>query len=124
MGEPKSRAGFRDISAEPMVLNALRRWKLRCPKIDLGLVFLAPQGGILQHTRTQDRFRKLQDKCEVTMRWNDLRHFAVSLWIEQGFSIKEIMTFAGHSSIQMTMERFGHLFPSPDHQKAMAMVEG
>jgi len=21
------------------------------------------------------------------------------------------------------MERYGHLFPSPDHQKAMAMVE-
>jgi integrase len=48
---------------------------------------------------------------------------AVSLWIEQGFSIKEIMTFAGHPSIQMTMERYGHLFPSPDHQKAMAIVE-
>jgi len=59
----------------------------------------------------------------VKLRWHDLRHFAVSLWIEQGFSIKEIMTFAGHSSIQMTMERYGHLFPSPDHQKAMAMVE-
>ena len=57
------------------------------------------------------------------LRWHDLRHFAVSLWIEQGFSIKEVMTFAGHSSIQMTMERYGHLFPSPDHQKAMAMVE-
>jgi integrase len=74
MGEPKSRAGFRDIPTGPMVLNALR-------------------------------------------------HFAVSLWIEQGFSIKEIMTFAGQSSIQMTMERYGHLFPSPGHQKAMAMVE-
>ena len=123
MGEPKSRAGFRDIPAGPMVLNALRRWKLRCPKSELGLAFPAPQGGILQHTRTQDRFRKLQKKVEVTMRWHDLRHFAVSLWIEQGFSIKEIMTFAGHSSIQMTMERYGHLFPSPDHQKAMAMVE-
>ena len=123
IGEPKSRAGFRDIPAGPMVLNALRRWKLRCPKGDLGLVFPAPQGGILQHTRTQNRFRKLQETVGVTLRWHDLRHFAVSLWIEQGFSIKEIMTFAGHSSIQMTMERYGHLFPSPDHQKAMAMVE-
>jgi integrase len=123
MGEPKSRAGFRDIPAGPMVLNALRRWKLRCPKSELGLVFPAPRGGILQHTRTQDRFRKLLVNVGVTMRWHDLRHFAVSLWIEQGFSIKEIMTFAGHSSIQMTMERYGHLFPSPDHQKAMAMVE-
>ena len=60
---------------------------------------------------------------DAEMRWHDLRHFAVSLWIEQGFSIKEVMTFAGHSSIQMTMERYGHLFPSPDHQKSMALVE-
>jgi integrase len=123
MGEPKSRAGFRDIPAGPMVLSALRHWKLRCPKSELGLVFPAPRGGILQHTNTQGRFRKLCATVEVKMRWHDLRHFAVSLWIEQGFSIKEIMTFAGHSSVQMTMERYGHLFPSPDHQNAMAMVE-
>lgn len=57
------------------------------------------------------------------MSWHDLRHFAVSLLIEQGFSVKEEMSFAGHSSIRMAMERYGHLFPSPDHQKAMAMVE-
>lgn len=123
MGEPKSRAGYRDIPAGPMVLNALRRWKLRCPKSDLGLVFPAPRGGVLQHTNTQSRFRKLQEQVGVKLRWHDLRHFAVSLWIEQGFSIKEVMTFAGHSSIQMTMERYGHLFPSPDHQKSMALVE-
>lgn len=55
--------------------------------------------------------------------WRHLRHFAVPLWIGQGFSIKEMMTFARHSSIQMTMERYGHLFPSPDHQNAMAEVE-
>lgn len=123
MGEPKSRAGYRDIPPGPMVLNALRRWKLRCPKSDLGLVFPAPRCGVLQHTNTQSRFRKLQEQVGVKLRWHDLRHFAVSLWIEQGFSIKEVMTFAGHSSIQMTMERYGHLFPSPDHQNAMAEVE-
>jgi len=106
-----------------MVLNALRRWKLRCPKSDLGLVFPAPRGGVLQHTNTQSRFRKLQEQVDVKLRWHDLRHFAVSLWIEQGFSIKEVMTFAGHSSIQMTMERYDHLFPSPDHQKLVALVE-
>ena len=112
-----------DVTERRAVLNALRRWKLRCPKSDLGLVFPAPRGGVLQHTNTQSRFRKLQEQVGVKLRWHDLRHFAVSLWIEQGFSIKEVMTFAGHSSIQMTMERYGHLFPSPDHQNAMAEVE-
>ena len=57
MGEPKSRAGYRDIPAGPMVLNALRRWKLRCPKSELGLVFPAPRGGILQHTNTHYKMR-------------------------------------------------------------------
>jgi len=33
------------------------------------------------------------------------------------------MIFAGRASVQMTMERYGHLFPTPDHQKAMAQVE-
>lgn len=50
---------------------------------------------------------------------HDRRRFAVSLWIEQAFSIKEIMTFAGHSSIKMTMECYGHLFLSPDHEVAI-----
>jgi integrase len=123
MGEPKSRAGYRDIPAGPMVLNALRRWRLRCPKGELGLVFPNAKGGILDHANTRSAFRRLQEKVGTQMRWHDLRHFAVSLWIEQGFTIKEVMTFAGHASVQMTMERYGHLFPSPDHQKAMAEVE-
>ena len=57
------------------------------------------------------RFFKLRTLC------------GVSLWIEQGFTIKEVMTFAGHSSVQMTMDRYGHLFPCPDHQRGMAEVE-
>lgn len=106
-----------------MVLNATRRWKLHCPKKPFDLAFPAPYGGILQHTKTQARFRKLLEKVDVTMRWHDLRHFAVSRWIEQSFSIKDMIAFAGHSSIQITMERYGHLFHSPDHQKAMATAE-
>lgn len=123
MGEPKSRAGYRDIPAGPMVLNALRRWRLICPKGELGLVFPNAKGGILDHANTKSAFSRLQERVGVKMRWHDLRHFAVSLWIEQGFTIKEVMTFAGHASVQMTMERYGHLFPSPNHQKAMAEVE-
>lgn len=55
----------------------------------------------------------------VKVRWHDLRHFAISLWIEQGFSVKEVMTFAGHSGLQVTMDRYGHLFKSEDHKRAM-----
>ena len=63
MFETKSRAGFRDVPAGPRVLNTLRHRKRRCPKSDLGQVFPAPRGGILQHTDMQARFRKLQKKA-------------------------------------------------------------
>ncbi len=39
-----------------------------------------------------------------------LRHAAVSLWIEQAVSPKKVMTWAGHASVQFTMDRYGHLW--------------
>jgi integrase len=31
-------------------------------------------------------------------------------------------TIAGHSSLQVTMDRYGHLFKSDDHKKAMDQI--
>ncbi len=39
MGNPKSQAGARDIVLAPMAANALRQWKLACPRTDGDLVF-------------------------------------------------------------------------------------
>jgi len=33
-----------------------------------------------------------------------------------------VQTFAGHSSLQVTMDRYGHLFKSDDHKKAMDAI--
>ncbi len=124
LGEPKSAAGHRAVPAGPLVLNTLRRWKEECPASQYDLVFPAKNGEVADHNHFMRRkFKPLCAAHGITMRWHDLRHFAVSLWIEQGFSIKEIMTFAGHASVQMTMERYGHMFPTPCHQQAMAQVE-
>ena len=51
--------------------------------------------------------------------WHSLRHFAVSSWIEAGLAPKTVQTFAGHASLAITMDRYGHLFASPDHRQAM-----
>jgi integrase len=44
--------------------------------------------------------------------WHALRHFAISCWIDAGLPPKTVQTFAGHSSLQVTMDRYGHLFRS------------
>ena len=48
-----------------------------------------------------------------------LRHFFASWAIEQRFSPKRVQSLLGHSSIQMTFDVYGHLFPSleDDHAK-------
>jgi integrase len=43
-----------------------------------------------------------------------LRHAAASLLIEQGFSPKRVQSLMGHSTITMTFDVYGHLFPSAD----------
>jgi integrase len=54
--------------------------------------------------------------------WHALRHFAISCSIEADLRPKTVQTFAGHSSLQVTMDRYGHLFKSDDHKAAMDAI--
>src|SRR5262249_21744422 len=55
MGAPKSEAGDRKIPMAPMVVNALREWKLACPKGEHGLVFPNGAGNIENHSNIANR---------------------------------------------------------------------
>jgi integrase len=44
-------------------------------------------------------------------RIHDLRHTCASLLIRQGVHPKAIQHHLGHSSINITMDRYGHLLP-------------
>jgi integrase len=46
----------------------------------------------------------------------------VSCWIEAGLSPKTVQTIAGHSTVQATMDRYGHLFKLDDLKKAMDAI--
>jgi integrase len=55
---------------------------------------------------------------------HSLRHFFASWVIERGFTAKRVQDLMGHSSVQMTFDTYGHLFPSAedDHAKFAAGV--
>lgn len=124
IGETKSEAGTRSVPIGPTVATELKKWKLRCPRSELDLVFPTGNGTVqnLENMRKL-RYRPLCDAVGARPRFHDLRHFAISMWIEQGFPPKAIMEFAGHASITLTMDLYGHLFPSPEHHAGMAEVE-
>ncbi len=46
------------------------------------------------------------------LRVHDLRHTCAALLIAEGAHPKVVQAHLGHSSIQVTMDRYGHLFPS------------
>ena len=50
------------------------------------------------------------------------RHFAIPRWIDAGLSPKTVQTVASHSSIQVTLDRYGYLFKSDAHKKAMVAI--
>jgi integrase len=125
MGAPKSAAGDRKIPMSPMVVNALKVWRLACPKGARGLVFPNGNGNVESHANIVNRgFAPLQKAAlgEVKYGLHSLRHFFASWAIEQGFSPKRLQALLGHSSIQMTFDTYGHLFPSleDDHAKFAA----
>ncbi|MHB1929833.1 MAG: tyrosine-type recombinase/integrase [Acidimicrobiales bacterium] len=52
------------------------------------------------------------------LRFHDLRHTAVTLVIANGAHAKAIQQRMGHSSVTITLDRYGHLLPALDDQMA------
>lgn len=53
------------------------------------------------------------------MTLHGLRHAAASLFIEQGWNPKKIQALLSHSSINMTMDVYGHLFENAEEDVSM-----
>lgn len=146
MGATKSEAGERDLPMTPMVTNALKEWRKTCPTGDLGLVFPNGDGKPENHANIANRcYYELQRTNEITepvmgpdgkqahdeegeplvrpkYGFHTLRHFYASWLIEQDFSPKKVQTLLGHSTIAMTYDTYGHMFPTSedDHAKLAA----
>jgi integrase len=57
------------------------------------------------------------------LRFHDLRHTCAALLIAQGAHPKEIQERMGHSTIRVTFDRYGHLFPSLDDRLREGLEE-
>ena len=57
------------------------------------------------------------------VRFHDLRHFFASMLISQGESPKYVCDQMGHSSIQITLDTYGHLFPQARREASAKLEE-
>jgi integrase len=118
----KSEAGMRTIPLAGGLVSELRAWKLRSPHSkDDDLIFPNTEGGHVHHTNFLKReWHPLFEAADLKpFKWHHLRHFAASCWIEAKLQPKTVQTFIGHATLAMTMDLYGHLFKSDDHQDAM-----
>jgi integrase len=62
-------------------------------------------------------FYKVLEKAGLRrIRFHDLRHSFASLLIAQGESLAYVRDQLGHSSIQITVDTYGHLVPGSNRQ--------
>jgi integrase len=54
---------------------------------------------------------------------HEARHTYASLMIAAGVSVKTISTWMGHSSINITLDRYGHLLPG-SAKEALGLLDG
>ncbi len=116
IGAPKTFNGYRDLPVPSGLLARLR--ELRGDAAASDTVIRTLRGTIMSQTEWQSWFwpkilRKagLDDKGGTRLVTHSLRHFAASLYIEAGLPPKRVQYLMRHSSIQMTFDRYGHLFP-------------
>jgi integrase len=153
IGKPKSVAGERVIPLPPMLVSTLRKWRLACPNSELGLAFPAADGSVESYVNITrhalvptlvaagvtvpvlDEHGKPanDDDCKPIVAakygWHSLRHFYASWCINRRVDgglelpLKVVQSRLGHASIQMTVDRYGHLFPRGDDGAELAAAE-
>ena len=55
--------------------------------------------------------------------WHALRHYAVSTWLASGIDPKTAQHWAGHSSLVLTLDTYGHMIPRQDDHARIAKAE-
>lgn len=144
IGSPKSAKGRRTIPLPGDLVAALKTWKDECPKGELDLVFPTGTGGIEYHANIVKRwFQPPQVAAGVAVATGKvngrgkpimaakysglhaLRHFYASWLINRpedgglGLPPKVVQERMGHSSIQVTLDVYSHLFPRGDDGSQM-----
>ena len=138
IGRPKSASGERTIPLAPLLVNTLREWKLACPKSDLDLAFPTATGrphylaDILQRGWWPPQIAAGVINETGKAKYSglhSLRHFYASWCINRRadggleLPLKLVQSRLGHSTISMTADVYGHLFPRGDDGAELAAAE-
>jgi integrase len=120
IGNPKTATSRRTVPFSDDVRVALREWQMAQP-VRGELVFATRRGKVDSHSSIRRLLLSVQHKAGVGPYGpHSLRHFFVSWCVMpesrggRGIDVKTASTWAGHSSITMTLNVYAHLMREPD----------
>jgi len=113
-GPPKSYSRRRVEIPDALAVELGDHLVTRRTGID-AFVFTSPDGGPLRHSNFYRRHYKPavgRAGLDRRTRFHDLRHTAAAMMVAQGAHLLVVKERLGHSSISVTADRYGHLYPS------------
>lgn len=145
IGSVKSMGSRRFVPIGSETVVAIKRWLEAAPQSRL--VFPNTEGNVWSYSNFINRFWiplmnyaglvTEKDASKAVREWSRkqssfkeprftphmLRHVYASLQIAQGIQPKHLQELMGHSSLKVTMDRYGHLWPNEEADKKAAEVE-
>jgi len=130
-GEPKTRAGRRDIVLPDVAVEALKQHRVHQGEArvkaglrwrEQGIVFPNMYGGFFSPAQVGKLFHGLLKKAGLPdVRLHDLRHSVATILRASGVDLKVIQGLLGHSSMAITADIYSHVLPEERGEVASKM---
>ncbi|MGH7481432.1 MAG: tyrosine-type recombinase/integrase [Longimicrobiales bacterium] len=116
--EPKSRAGRRKVPIPAVLRDYLVEHRHGRPGA-IGHVFGRPDGKAFDGTTVDARAKAAWRRADLKpITLHEARHAFASLMVAAGVNAKALATYMGHSSVTITLDRYGHLMPGNESEAA------
>jgi integrase len=113
-----TKTGARRTVSLPRFLSEMLAGHIAAFPTTTGLVFSSAEGQPLRRNFYRRHFKPAVRNAGLpeALRFHDLRHSCAAMLIAQAAHPKEIQERLGHSTIRLTFDRYGHLFPGLDER--------
>ena len=123
---PKSRSGNRRVPITPTLRRELLNHRLKQGTGSRGFVFPNTRGnGPFNPGTLALHTKKAWPAAGLTpIGLHECRHSYAAYMIAAGINTKAFSTYMGHSSITITLDRYGHLLPGNEPEAAHLLENG
>jgi integrase len=117
--EPKSRSGRRRIPISETLRAHLLAHRLGQGRGGNGLAFGASEERAFEPSALLERARAAWSRAGLApIALHECRHTYAGFMIAAGVNAKALQQYMGHSSITVTLDRYGHLMPGAEREAA------